>query len=405
MRATALGPGPAIVLGEPNPCQPDDGRSEERIGDIHPERIRLDDHAGERRDDQRLTGEDHIHLNDEVTVTATPNAGYSFGAWTGDCAGEPNPCQLTMDGAKSVSATFTQNEYALTITQASGGTISALPAGPYHLNDEVTVTATPNAGYSFGAWTGDCAGQRNPCQLTMDGAKSVSATFTQNEYALTITQASGGTISALPAGPYHLNDEVTVTATPNAGYSFGAWTGDCAGEPNPCQLTMDGAKSVSATFTQNEYALTITQASGGTISALPAGPYHLNDEVTVTATPNAGYSFGAWTGDCAGQRNPCRLTMDGAKSVSATFTQNEYALTITQASGGTISALPAGPYHLNDEVTVTATPNAGYSFGAWTGACLGQSNPCSLTMDGAKSVSATFTRESVHPINHCRTSK
>ena len=203
------------------------------------------------------------------------------------------------------------------------------------------MTATPNAGYSFGAWTGACSGKADPCSLTMDGAKSVSATFTQNEYALTITQASGGTISALPAGPYHLNDEVTVTATPNAGYSFGAWTGDCAGEPNPCSLTMDGAKSVSATFTQNEYALTITQASGGTISALPAGPYHLNDEVTVTATPNAGYSFGAWTGDCLGQSNPCSLTMDGAKSVSATFTQNEYALTITQASGGTISALPA----------------------------------------------------------------
>ena len=333
------------------------------------------------------------HLDDEVTVTATPDLGWSFSAWTGDCAGQGNPCTLTMDGAKAVSASFTQDEYALNITQATGGTISASPAGPYHLDDEVTVTATPDLGWSFSAWTGDCAGQGNPCTLTMDGAKAVSASFTQDEYALNITQATGGTISASPAGPYHLDDEVTVTATPDLGWSFSAWTGDCAAQGNPCTLTMDGAKAVSASFTQDEYALNITQATGGTISASPAGPYHLDDEVTVTATPDLGWSFSAWTGDCAGQGNPCTLTMDGAKAVSASFTQDEYALNITQATGGTISASPAGPYHLDDEVTVTATPDLGWSFSAWTGDCAGQGNPCTLTMDGAKAVSASFTQD------------
>ena len=92
----------------------------------------------------------------------------------------------------------------------------------------MTVTATPDLGWSFSAWTGDCAAQGNPCTLTMDGAKAVSASFTQDEYALNITQATGGTISASPAGPYHLDDEVTVTATPDLGWSFSAWTGDCA---------------------------------------------------------------------------------------------------------------------------------------------------------------------------------
>ena len=328
------------------------------------------------------------HLNDTVTVTAVPDLGYHFGAWTGDCSGT-NPCTLTMDGVKSVSATFVQDEYGLTITQATGGTISATPAGPYHLNDTVTVTAVPDLGYHFGAWTGDCSGT-NPCTLTMDGVKSVSATFVQDEYGLTITQATGGTISATPAGPYHLNDTVTVTAVPDLGYHFGAWTGDCSGT-NPCTLTMDGVKSVSATFVQDEYGLTITQATGGTISATPAGPYHLNDTVTVTAVPDLGYHFGAWTGDCSGT-NPCTLTMDGVKSVSATFVQDEYGLTITQATGGTISATPAGPYHLNDTVTVTAVPDLGYHFGAWTGDCSG-TNPCTLTMDGVKSVSATFVQD------------
>ena len=331
------------------------------------------------------------NYNDPVTITATPDLGYSFDGWTGDCAGQGNPCMLTMDTAKSVSATFTQIEYALTITQATGGTITADPVGPYYYNDPVTLTATPDLGYSFDGWTGDCAGQGNPCMLTMDAAKSVSATYTLDDYALTIIQATGGTITADPTGPYNYNDPVTITATPDLGYSFDGWTGDCAGQGNPCMLTMDAAKSVSATFTQIEYALTITQATGGTITADPAGPYYYNDPVTITATAETGYSFDAWTGDCAGQGNPCTLTMDAAKSVSATFTQIEYALTITQATGGTITADPAGPYYYNDPVTLTATPDLGYSFDGWTGDCAGQGNPCTLTMDAAKSVSATYT--------------
>ena len=204
----------------------------------------------------------------------------------------------------------------MTITQATGGTISATPAGPYHLNDTVTVTAVPDLGYHFGAWTGDCSGT-NPCTLTMDGVKSVSATFVQDEYGLTITQAIGGTISATPAGPYHLNDTVTVTAVPDLGYHFGAWTGDCSGT-NPCTLTMDGVKSVSATFVQDEYGLTITQATGGTISATPAGPYHYGDVVNVEAVATTGYTFTGWSGDLSGTTNPTTITLNGDRTVGAT---------------------------------------------------------------------------------------
>ena len=158
-----------------------------------------------------------------------------------------------MDAAKSVSATFTQDVYALTITPPTGGTITADPLPPYHLNGEVTLTAAPALGWSFSAWTGDCSTETTEtCTLTMDGPKSVSATFTQDAYALTITPPTGGTITADPLPPYHLNGEVTLTAAPALGWSFSAWTGDCSTETTEtCTLTMDGPKSVSATFTQD----------------------------------------------------------------------------------------------------------------------------------------------------------
>jgi len=42
----------------------------------------------------------------------------------------------------------------------------------------VLLTAIPDTGSFFDHWTGDCAGQGNPCMLTMDYHKTVSAVFT-----------------------------------------------------------------------------------------------------------------------------------------------------------------------------------------------------------------------------------
>ena len=112
-------------------------------------------------------------MNDEVTATAAPAAGYAFTAWTGDCLGTVgNVCTLTMDGPKSVSATFTQIEYTLVVSidPVGSGTVTRSNYGPYHLNDTVTLTATAEAGYVFSVWTDDCLGTvGNVCTLTMDG--------------------------------------------------------------------------------------------------------------------------------------------------------------------------------------------------------------------------------------------
>ena len=227
---------------------------------------------------------------------------------------------------------------------------------------------------------------------TWKGAVYIYSLLPQPEYTLTITQATGGTITAAPAGPYYLGDEVTLTAAAGTGWSFSAWTGDCSSETtSTCTLVMDGPKSVSATFTEDEYALTITQATGGLITAAPAGPYHLGDEVTLTADPDDGWSFSAWTGACMGS-GACVVTMDGNKSVSATFLQNAYTLSTSVVGQGTIAKDPdAATYLYGTEVTLTPTPAAGWSFSEWGGACTG-SGVCVVTMDANKTVTANFTQ-------------
>jgi uncharacterized repeat protein (TIGR02543 family) len=85
--------------------------------------------------------------------------------------------------------------------------------------------------------------------------------------------------------------------------------------------------------------------------------------------------------------------MNGAKSVTAAFTlnaPNSFALTVL-ATNGTVTKSPdAAQYDSGTAVSLTAAPAPGYQFTGWSGGLTGTTNPGSITMTGAKSVTATF---------------
>jgi hypothetical protein len=90
--------------------------------------------------------------------------------------------------------------------------------------------------------------------------------------------------------------------------------------------------------------------------------------------------------------------MDASKSASATFTQITYTLGVSVAGSGKVTSLPAGidcgatcnaSFNSGTAVILTAMPISGWMFQGWGGACSGV-GPCSLTMSGNQSVSATF---------------
>ena len=68
----------------------------------------------------------------------------------------------------------------------------------YTSGDTVTLTATPNANSTFSGWTGigGCPGTA-PCQVLMDQAQTVTATFAQIPRLLTVTRAGRSTRSAI----------------------------------------------------------------------------------------------------------------------------------------------------------------------------------------------------------------
>jgi hypothetical protein len=212
--------------------------------------------------------------NAQVTLTATADAGSTFAGWSGACTADP--CQVTLDAAKTVIATFNTagaQTQTLTVTKAGNGAgkVASAPAGidcgnvctfAFVQNSVVTLAATPDAGSTFAGWSGACAGTGD-CQVTLDAAKTVIATFNTagaQTQTLTVSKAGNGTgkVTSTPVGidcgnacsfGFVANAQVTLTATADAGSTFAGWSGDCTGT-GTCQVTMAAAKTVTATFTK-----------------------------------------------------------------------------------------------------------------------------------------------------------
>ena len=305
---------------------------------------------------QTLYGVGHV-----VILTATPSSGWMFDHWSGDLTGYVNPASITMNANKTVTATFVQNHYTLTINVVGNGTVSKNPNnGTYTYGTVVTLTATATAGWKFDHWSGNLSGSANPTTITMNGNRTVTATFTQNHYTLTITTVGNGTVAKNPnKANYVYGEVVTVTATANAGWTFDHWSGNLSGSQNPKTITMNCNKSITATFTQNQYTLTITVNGSGNVTKNPSkATYVYGEVVTLTAVPNTGWSFISWSGNLSGSQNPKTITMNSNKAVTATFADT-MAPQITGVTRTTSSVLDTDPAYGWVNVSGTVTDNVG----------------------------------------------
>ena len=104
-----------------------------------------------------------------MTLTESPNAGYTFSAWSGDGSGSATTCQITVTKNMAVTATFTQTMYSVSFATSGGGTSTTSPTGTqsYTLNQAVPIVASPASGYTFSSWSATGG-------ITFDSATSAS---------------------------------------------------------------------------------------------------------------------------------------------------------------------------------------------------------------------------------------
>ncbi len=208
---------------------------------------------------------------------------------------------------------------AVTLNPPTGGVASCTP-NPVNPGENSVCSATPNAGYSFALWTGDCSGPS--CTLTnVTAPKSVIANFAPVTHAITVTAnpPAGGAATCTP-NPVNTGGSSTCSATPNAGYGFTGWSGDCSGAT--CTLAnVVSARNVTANFALGSYTVSpVVTAGMGTIDCVP-NPVSHGGTMVCTAHPGVGHSFGAWGGSCIGQVGPsCVLNnVTSQPNVSASF--------------------------------------------------------------------------------------
>ena len=120
---------------------------------------------------------------------------------------------------------------------------------------------------------------------------------------MTVTPVGSGSVAKVPDKvTYHYGDVVQLTATPVAGWSFSVWGGDASGSVNPVSVTINGDKAVTATFTQDQYSLTVNVVGAGcSVSKSPdQATYIYGASVQLTPVAASEWTFSGWSGDLTG---------------------------------------------------------------------------------------------------------
>ena len=244
---------------------------------------------------------------------------------------------ITIGATNSFTAIFTNTIPLETLT--AGGVTQEVPVGtPLVLVNGLYRTNHVFANTNPVSFTITSSISGAQLFYTLDGSDPVSS-VTAKQWTNAVTLTNPVRVSAIAYTPdfssYVTNDPVTVNVLP-------------------------------------VYPLAATTKGGGALTIdLPSGPYLSNTVVTLTATPQAGWTFLGWTGDATGTNNPLPVTMIRAKSIQAVFGT---PLGITPNSFGTITASPATNFYaFGSTVRLSALPVAGRYFLNWGGAASGSS--------------------------------
>ena len=319
----------------------------------------------------QVTGTGNYQFGEEANLTATSTlSGYSFLSWSGDINSTENPLILNIDSNLSLTANFSLNTYSLEISAGIGGSVSG--DGNFTHGTLAAISQLPIRDTLLPVGRAPKVTDPNSISTTVliDQERSVSATFSMNQYTLNVLAGSGGQVSG--DGNFSHGSNASISAIADVGYIFRGWTGVGVNDQNATATTvaMTQNRTVTALFDLKNYFLNLDSNTGG--SVFGGGNYNHGEVVTITASPDSGYQFENWNGDIDGNlSSPNRtITMDSNKSISANFVEvieNNFVLTILSnpLTGGSSSG--AGSYPADSSVSILAEPQTGYEFVAWTG--------------------------------------
>ena len=371
---------------------------------------------------------DEGYVVDTVSVTTTNGEGYNLDVRYTEAGGKYTfviPAtykdNIHVVQAEDVVVTVTFKKDAFTLTKAAdcgtegtiavNGAVTTQTSFTYEYQDEVTITATPNAGWYVVSITAQNADASNVYSVT--GAKPATDTpvgdsltlsfrmpaedltytvvYAKIDYSITtVFDATQGTVTTEPADIAQLDDIVTVTVEPKEGYELASLTVTYADGEKSCVLTEIGENVftftmpadgvvVTAVFTEVTYTanLTIVGEGTGTLNGFYTDnmPADYLDTVTVNATPAIGWELVSITVDGGKIEVNEAIKPEGGDytftmpahdvDIVVTFEKTgyglaSYALNFFEEGHGTVTLSPEETAHVGDRVVVIADPDDGY---------------------------------------------
>lgn len=331
-----------------------------------------------------------------VTVNATPSANFSYT--------QSNYCSTATNQTPTITTagTFTASPAGLSINPTTGVVnVAASSVGSYTITNTTTGTCpdTKTANfvinpasdatfsYSAGTYCADAGAQTptvtqagtfsaSPAGLSINATTGVVNLATSSAGTYTVTNTIGG------ACPDTKTASIVVNAVSNSNFAYSSNTiCNTSGDQTPTITTSGGA------FTTNSTDITVDPATGvidmantddGTyvISYAVAGicPSTTNVTVTITASPDATFNYGATT-FCTEGTDP--LPVFGAGANGGVFTSTtglelnansgeidlaasapgSYVVTNTIAAAGSCPEVDE-----TESITIIATPDAAFSY-------------------------------------------
>ena len=334
-----------------------------------------------------------------VTVTATPDEGYSFVNWTDEnntVVSTNSSYTFVVSADKTLKANFAKYVTITATTNIPGaGVITG--AGDIVCSGEETevslyASSVNTDKYLFVNWTEDdvIVSESATYTFTTSTNRTVVANFV-TRYAIDATVEDGGEVSG--TGVYTEGNTVQLVAFADENYRFSGWyEADTLASTNSVfEFVANADRSFEAKFIEQcTVTLQLNIENAGVLTG--AGTFDKGTEASVQIALNDGFDFTNWT--VADAEVSTDLTYEFIVNESITIVANcsaipSYTISAVSnpASGGTIAG--AGTYLENKSVTLTATANSGYSFVNWT------ENDEVISTDASLTFSATENRSFV----------
>ena len=277
----------------------------------------------------------------------------------------PNYYDFAKDGAavkKLVIEPLPTYTVTVSAEPAEGGTVTANPASGTE-GTEITLTATPNEGYSFQEWqvvTGNVTVENDKFTL---GTENVELKAVFEPITYTVKFDPNGGDGQMDDAIVNYGDKLTLPDcgfTPPAGMEFDKWDKGAPGD----EIEVDGDMTVTAQWKEPEppAAYTVKFDPNGGGGQMDDASVNVGDKLTLPEcgfTPPLGKVFDKWDKGAPGEE----IEVDGDMTVTARWKSAVYTVTFDSKGG---SEVPEQFVEYGGKATEPDEPTrSGFNFDTW----------------------------------------